>query len=53
MKDEFIFHAVRPLYETPLVLTEGQGVRVKDIDGREYLDMFAGILTTSVGHCNS
>ena len=53
VQDEFIFPAVRPLYENPLVLTEGQGVRVKDIDGREYLDMFAGILTTSVGHCNS
>ena len=32
VQDEFIFPAVRPLYENPLVLTEGQGVRVKDID---------------------
>ena len=31
---------------------EGKGVRVKDAEGREYLDLFAGILTTSVGHCN-
>ena len=51
-QNEFIFPAVKPLYDKPLVLTEGQGVRVRDIDGREYLDLFAGILTTSVGHCN-
>ena len=25
---------------------------MKDAEGREYLDLFAGILTTSVGHCN-
>ncbi len=51
-QNKFVFPAVRPLYDKPLVLAKGQGVRVKDIDGREYLDMFAGILTTSVGHCN-
>jgi alanine-glyoxylate transaminase/(R)-3-amino-2-methylpropionate-pyruvate transaminase len=51
-QNEFVFPAVKPLYDKPLVLTEGQGVRVRDIDGREYLDLFAGILTTSVGHCN-
>jgi len=49
---EFILPAVRPLYEKPLILHKGQGVWVKDVNGREYLDLFAGILTTSVGHCN-
>ena len=49
---EFLFPAVRPLYEQPLVLDEGEGVRVRDVDGREYLDLFSGILTTSVGHCH-
>jgi predicted acetylornithine/succinylornithine family transaminase len=34
----------------PIVLTEGHGVRVKDVDGREYLDLAAGIAVTSVGH---
>ncbi len=50
--EEFLFPAVRPLYEEPLVLDEGEGVRVRDVDGREYLDLFSGILTTSVGHCH-
>jgi 4-aminobutyrate aminotransferase-like enzyme len=40
------------MYETPLVLSEGSGVWVRDPEGGEYLDLFAGILTTSVGHCN-
>ena len=49
---EFLFPAVRPLYDEPLVLDEGEGVRVRGVDGREYLDLFSGILTTSVGHCH-
>ena len=40
------------MYAEPLVLEEGDGVRVRDSDGRAYLDLFAGILTTSVGHCH-
>ena len=49
---EFLFPSVRPLYDQPLVLDEGAGVRVRDLEGREYLDLFGGILTTSVGHCH-
>ncbi len=47
-----IFDCVRPLYDEPLALAEGSGCRVRDCDGREYLDLFAGILTTSLGHCH-
>ena len=35
-----------------LRLTRGQGARVWDEDGREYLDFGAGIAVTSVGHCH-
>jgi 4-aminobutyrate aminotransferase-like enzyme len=49
---EYLFPWVRPYYSDPLVLAEGEGVRVRDVDGVEYLDFFAGILTTSIGHCN-
>ncbi|MEQ1858260.1 MAG: aspartate aminotransferase family protein [Longimicrobiales bacterium] len=49
---EYLLPAMIHLYERPLALVEGEGVRVWDADGREYLDLFAGILTTSVGHCN-
>jgi alanine-glyoxylate transaminase/(R)-3-amino-2-methylpropionate-pyruvate transaminase len=49
---EFIFPVVKPLYDEPIVMAEAEGVRVRDVDGTEYLDLFAGILTTSVGHCH-
>jgi alanine-glyoxylate transaminase/(R)-3-amino-2-methylpropionate-pyruvate transaminase len=49
---EFLLPSMLHLYEEPLVLEEGLGVRVKDPEGREYLDLFSGILTVSVGHCN-
>ncbi|MEX2376051.1 MAG: aspartate aminotransferase family protein [Dehalococcoidia bacterium] len=44
------FPWVKPYYKEPLVLSEAEGVWVKDDQGREYLDFFAGILTTSIGH---
>lgn len=49
---EYLLPALLHLYREPLVLTEGRGVRVRDADGREYLDLFAGILTTSLGHAH-
>lgn len=49
---EFLLPSMLHLYKEPLVLREGQGVRVRDPEGHEYLDLFSGILTTSVGHCN-
>jgi len=49
---EYLLPSMLHLYSEPLCLTEGQGVRVWDADGREYLDLFSGILTTSVGHCH-
>jgi len=49
---EYLLPSTVHLYAEPLALARGEGVRVWDADGREYLDLFAGILTTSVGHCN-
>jgi acetylornithine/N-succinyldiaminopimelate aminotransferase len=34
----------------PVVLSEGKGARVRDVEGREYLDLAAGLAVTSVGH---
>lgn len=39
--------------ESPLPLAKGDGMYVWDSDGNKYLDFFAGILTTSVGHNNA
>lgn len=49
---DMLLPAMIHLYQEPLALAEGKGVRVWDADGQEYLDLFAGILTTSVGHCH-
>ncbi|WP_419949050.1 aminotransferase class III-fold pyridoxal phosphate-dependent enzyme [Candidatus Palauibacter sp.] len=49
---DYLFPWVRPYYSEPLALSNGEGVWVRDVEGDEYLDLFAGILTTSVGHCN-
>ncbi|MEP6852675.1 MAG: acetylornithine transaminase [bacterium] len=40
-------------YGTPAVAIEhGSGVRVWDVDGREYLDFVAGIAVSSLGHAH-
>ena len=49
---EYLLPSMLHLYSEPLAIAEAEGVRVLDAEGREYLDLFAGILTTSVGHCN-
>lgn len=36
----------------PVCLARGEGVRVWDTDGREYLDFTAGIAVTGLGHCH-
>lgn len=47
---EYLLPSMLHMYSEPLALAEGKGVRVKDADGKEYLDLFSGILTTSIGH---
>jgi 4-aminobutyrate aminotransferase len=37
-------------YQHPIALVEGEGRRVRDAAGKEYLDFFGGILTTMTGH---
>lgn len=49
--EAYLFPAVRPYYRDPIVIAEANGAEVIDSEGRPYLDFFAGILTTSIGHC--
>ncbi|HEX3326491.1 MAG TPA: aspartate aminotransferase family protein [Actinomycetota bacterium] len=37
-------------YDEPIALVKGEGRRVWDSEGKEYLDFFGGILTTMCGH---
>jgi acetylornithine aminotransferase/acetylornithine/N-succinyldiaminopimelate aminotransferase len=36
----------------PVALVRGEGIRVWDTDGKEYLDFTAGIAVTALGHCH-
>ena len=36
----------------PMVLERGEGARVWDVDGKEYLDFTSGWAVNNVGHCN-
>ncbi len=45
--------ALMPNYGVPpLALASGQGCRVVDADGREYLDLIAGIAVSCLGHAH-
>jgi alanine-glyoxylate transaminase/(R)-3-amino-2-methylpropionate-pyruvate transaminase len=48
----YLLPAVANYYREPVVLESGSGLRVRDVEGREYLDFFGGILTISIGHCD-
>lgn len=36
----------------PVVITRGEGSRMWDMDGKEYLDMFPGWAVSGLGHCH-
>lgn len=42
----------KPIYDEPLIIHNGKMQWLYDHTGRKYLDMFAGIVTVSVGHCH-
>jgi len=49
---QYLFPSVMTNYSEPLVLVRGKGMHLQDVEGREYLDFFGGILTVIAGHCN-
>jgi 4-aminobutyrate aminotransferase-like enzyme len=49
---EFLFPSCANYYEEPVVLDRGKGARLKDLDGKSYLDFFGGILTVSLGQAH-
>ncbi len=49
LNDRYLF----PVYpRAPLALVRGQGCRVWDADGKEYLDFFASTVVASLGHAH-
>jgi len=49
---KYLAPCVFTYYQEPLILDRGKGKYLYDIDGKEYLDFFGGIVTISVGHCD-
>jgi 4-aminobutyrate aminotransferase-like enzyme len=49
---ELLFPNVAHYYSEPLVVDRASGMTITDVEGRDYLDFFGGILTVSVGHCH-
>jgi len=49
---KYLVPCVTTYYQQPLILDRGKGEYVYDIDGKEYLDFFGGIVTISLGHCD-
>lgn len=52
MRREFCSPALFTLYGEPLMIVEGKMQYLFDETGRRYLDLFAGIVTVSCGHCH-
>jgi alanine-glyoxylate transaminase/(R)-3-amino-2-methylpropionate-pyruvate transaminase len=52
MRKEFANPAIFTIYKDPLLLVEGHMQWLFDETGRRYLDMLAGIVTVSCGHCH-
>ncbi len=51
-REKYIIPGVKQLYSDPPHIVKGKGQYLYDENDREYLDMFAGIVTVSVGHCH-
>jgi alanine-glyoxylate transaminase / (R)-3-amino-2-methylpropionate-pyruvate transaminase len=49
---QFLFPSNATYYAEPVALESGSGSRLRDFDGRDYLDFFGGILTVGVGHAH-
>jgi len=52
LRQRYTNPAIFTLYKEPLMIVEGHMQYLYDETGRRYLDLFAGIVTVSVGHCH-
>lgn len=49
MYDKYIMNTYK---RVPLCLEKAKGAKVRDIDGKEYLDFFPGWAVSGIGHCH-
>ena len=52
----YLLHPVTNLHQIkeygPLIITHGDGVYIWDVDGKRYIDAFAGLWNVNIGHGN-
>ncbi len=51
-KQKYVYPAVYNYFADPLPMARGFMQHLWDVDGRQYLDFFGGIVTVGVGHAN-
>ena len=51
-RKQFLSPALFTLYKEPILIVDGHMQYLFDETGRQYLDLFAGIVTVSCGHCH-
>lgn len=44
------FNQMKTFSKDPLILTQGEGIHVTDINGKSYIDGLAGVFSVSLGH---
>jgi 4-aminobutyrate aminotransferase len=49
---EYLLPSQMMYYKEPVAFERGEGHFLWDVEGKQYLDFFGGIVTVSVGHCN-
>ena len=52
IRDSEATHFLPVVQRHPVALVEGRGSRVRDIEGREFVDLMAGWGVTCIGHCH-
>ncbi len=51
-RDKYLLPCIKHIYKDAPLFVKGKNQFLYDDNGKEYLDLFAGIVTVSVGHCN-
>ena len=46
------FQQMQEFEKDPMIVSEGNGIRVRTIDGREYIDAISGAIVTGIGYSN-
>jgi len=48
--NKYITKAMLP--KDPIIIKKAYGIKIEDIKGNVYIDLFSGISTNNIGHCN-